>query len=126
GGCQTRFSDSPGPSVCGTSGTGEPGRNQSHTCRRCARRSSRAQPVKVDFAIVLVAAGASTRMGFPKLWADVCGQPLVARALAESRAAQPSELIFVVASERLAEATALAPDARVVAGGARRRDSVRA
>jgi 2-C-methyl-D-erythritol 4-phosphate cytidylyltransferase len=78
----------------------------------------------VDFAIVLVAAGASRRMGFPKLWADVCGQPLVARALAESRAAQPSELILVVASDRMADATVLAPDARVVAGGARRRDSV--
>jgi len=32
----------------------------------------------------------------------------------------------VVSSERLEEATALAPDARVVAGGARRRDSVAA
>ena len=75
---------------------------------------------------MLVAAGASTRMGFPKLWADVCGQPLVARALAESRVAHPSELILVVASDRLAEATVMAPDARVVVGGVRRRDSVAA
>jgi 2-C-methyl-D-erythritol 4-phosphate cytidylyltransferase len=78
----------------------------------------------MDCAIVLVAAGASTRMGFPKLWADVCGQPLLAHALAAARATQPSELVVVVSEDRLAEARALAPSARVVAGGARRRDSV--
>jgi 2-C-methyl-D-erythritol 4-phosphate cytidylyltransferase len=33
-------------------------------------------------------------------------------------------VVLVVAAERLAEAQALAPDAQVVAGGARRRDSV--
>jgi 2-C-methyl-D-erythritol 4-phosphate cytidylyltransferase len=80
----------------------------------------------MEFAIVLVAAGASTRMGFPKLWTDVCGQPLLARAIAAARAAQPTELIVVAASDRLAEATSLAADARVVPGGARRRDSVAA
>ena len=78
------------------------------------------------FAIVLVAAGSSTRMGFPKLWADVCGQPLLARAIVEARAAQPSELVVVVAEERVPDVRALAPDATVVAGGARRRDSVSA
>jgi 2-C-methyl-D-erythritol 4-phosphate cytidylyltransferase len=78
----------------------------------------------MDCAIVLVAAGASTRMGFPKLWADVCGQPLLAHALALARAATPAELVVVVAEDRLADARALAPSARVVAGGARRRDSV--
>ncbi len=78
------------------------------------------------FAIILVAAGASTRMGFPKLWADVGGKPLLARAVAEARAAQPSELVVVVSEERVSEAAALAPGARVVAGGARRRDSVAA
>src|SRR5438445_821367 len=78
------------------------------------------------FAIVLVAAGASTRMGFPKLWADVCGQPLLARAIGEARAANPSELVVVVSEERVSEAAALAPDARVIAGGLRRRDSVAA
>ena len=78
------------------------------------------------FAIVLVAAGASTRMGFPKLWAEVCGQPLIAHALAAARNADPAELVVVVAADRVSEAQALAPAARVVAGGARRRDSVAA
>jgi 2-C-methyl-D-erythritol 4-phosphate cytidylyltransferase len=80
----------------------------------------------VQFAIVLVAAGASTRMGFPKLWAEVAGKPLLALALAEARAAWPAELIVVVSSDRVADVAALAPDAVVVAGGARRRDSVAA
>ena len=52
-----------------------------------------------DFAIVLVAAGSSTRMGFPKLWADVCGQPLLGHALACARAAEPSEVIVVASAE---------------------------
>ena len=80
----------------------------------------------MDFAIVLVAAGASTRMGFSKLWADLDGQPLLAHAIAIAEAAHPSELIVVVSRDRLAEATALAPRACVVPGGARRRDSVAA
>lgn len=77
-------------------------------------------------AIVLVAAGASTRMGFPKLWVDVCGEPLLARAIAQARQAHPAELVLVVSPERLGAAMALAPDLRVVAGGTRRRDSVSA
>jgi len=80
----------------------------------------------LEFAIVLVAAGASTRMGFSKLWADLDGQPLLAHAIAIAEAAHPSELIVVVSRDRLAEAVALAPGARVVPGGARRRDSVAA
>jgi 2-C-methyl-D-erythritol 4-phosphate cytidylyltransferase len=80
----------------------------------------------MEFAIVLVAAGASARMGFPKLWAEVCGQPLLAYALGAARAAEPSELVIVVANDRLEQAEMLAPDATVVAGGARRRDSVAA
>lgn len=75
---------------------------------------------------MLVAAGASTRMGFPKLWTDVCGKPLLAYAVATAAAAHPAELIVVVAPDRLADAIALAPRARVVPGGARRRDSVAA
>jgi 2-C-methyl-D-erythritol 4-phosphate cytidylyltransferase len=80
----------------------------------------------MEFAIVLVAAGASARMGFPKLWTDVCGQPLVARAIAAARAAEPTQLIIVTTPERLVETAALAPDARIVTGGVRRRDSVAA
>jgi 2-C-methyl-D-erythritol 4-phosphate cytidylyltransferase len=79
-----------------------------------------------DFAIVLVAAGASTRMGFPKLWADVCGRPLLAHALAAAQLAGPSEIVLVASSDRLASAADLAPFARVLPGGARRRDSVAA
>jgi 2-C-methyl-D-erythritol 4-phosphate cytidylyltransferase len=78
------------------------------------------------FAIVLVAAGASTRMGFPKLWAEVCGQPLLGHAIAAAQAAEPAELVLVVSEDRLEETTALAPAARVVPGGTRRRDSVAA
>jgi 2-C-methyl-D-erythritol 4-phosphate cytidylyltransferase len=80
----------------------------------------------VEFAIVLVAAGASTRMGFSKLWADVCGQPLIGHAIQAARAANPTELIIVVAPDRVSETRGLVPDACVVPGGARRRDSVAA
>ena len=80
----------------------------------------------MQLAIVLVAAGASTRMGFPKLWVEVCGQPLLARAIAAARAADPSELVVVVSDDRLRPTAELAPDARVVPGGPRRRDSVAA
>jgi 2-C-methyl-D-erythritol 4-phosphate cytidylyltransferase/2-C-methyl-D-erythritol 2,4-cyclodiphosphate synthase len=79
-----------------------------------------------QLAIVLVAAGASTRMGFSKLWTDVCGRPLLAHAIALARAAEPLELVLVVSEDRLADAAYLAPNARIVTGGARRRDSVAA
>src|SRR5437870_972574 len=77
----------------------------------------------MEFAVVLVAAGASTRMGFPKLWGDVCGRPLVAHAIDAACTACPTELIVVVSAERIAETLALAPGAQVIPGGARRRDS---
>jgi 2-C-methyl-D-erythritol 4-phosphate cytidylyltransferase len=77
-----------------------------------------------DFAIVLVAAGASTRMGFPKLWADLNGAPLLSYAVRSAQQAEPTQLVIVVAPERLADAARLAPNARTVAGGVRRRDSV--
>ena len=77
-----------------------------------------------DLAIVLVAAGSSTRMGFPKLWTDVCGAPLVARAVSAARSVASAELVLVVSGDRLREASALGVN--VVAGGARRRDSVTA
>jgi 2-C-methyl-D-erythritol 4-phosphate cytidylyltransferase/2-C-methyl-D-erythritol 2,4-cyclodiphosphate synthase len=84
----------------------------------------------MDLAIVLVAAGASTRMGFPKLWIDVGGQPLLQHAITAALAAEPTELVIVVSSDRQAHAAALCDSAglvaRVAAGGARRRDSVAA
>jgi len=78
----------------------------------------------MEFAVVLVAAGASTRMGFPKLWGDVCGRPLIAHAIDAACTACPTELIVVVSADRIAETLALAPGAQVIPGGARRRDSV--
>jgi 2-C-methyl-D-erythritol 4-phosphate cytidylyltransferase len=80
----------------------------------------------MEFGIVLVAAGASTRMGFAKLWADVCGQPLIAHALSIALRAEPSELVIVVTQDRLDQVRQMAPWATVVPGGARRRDSVAA
>jgi 2-C-methyl-D-erythritol 4-phosphate cytidylyltransferase / 2-C-methyl-D-erythritol 2,4-cyclodiphosphate synthase len=80
----------------------------------------------VDFAIVVVAAGDSTRMGFSKLWTEIRGQPLLAHALTSVRVAAPSQIVLVVGADRIDAATALAPDARVVSGGLRRRDSVTA
>jgi 2-C-methyl-D-erythritol 4-phosphate cytidylyltransferase len=79
-----------------------------------------------SLAIVLVAAGASTRMGCPKLWADLGGQPLLAWAVAAVQTIRPSELILVVSADRVAEAARLAPEANTVPGGLRRRDSVAA
>jgi 2-C-methyl-D-erythritol 4-phosphate cytidylyltransferase len=80
----------------------------------------------MNCAIVLVAAGTSSRMGFPKLWTDVAGRPLLSHAIDAASAASPRELVIVVAEDRVGVAQRLAPDARVVCGGARRRDSVSA
>ncbi|HXR26732.1 MAG TPA: 2-C-methyl-D-erythritol 4-phosphate cytidylyltransferase [Candidatus Baltobacteraceae bacterium] len=80
---------------------------------------------------VLVAAGASRRMGQDKLLAPLLGRPLLAWAL-EGLAAASSvrRLIIVVAPERVAEMAARpwlqATGARVVAGGPRRQVSVAA
>jgi 2-C-methyl-D-erythritol 4-phosphate cytidylyltransferase len=78
----------------------------------------------MDLAIVLVAAGSSTRMGFPKLWADVAGQPLLCQAIEAARGAACAERVLVISPDRLSSAQTLAPDFRIVPGGARRRDSV--
>jgi 2-C-methyl-D-erythritol 4-phosphate cytidylyltransferase / 2-C-methyl-D-erythritol 2,4-cyclodiphosphate synthase len=79
-----------------------------------------------DLAIVLVAAGSSTRMGFDKLWADLCGKPLLAHAVAAAASAASREVVIVAAAARVEDARRLAPSACVVPGGARRRDSVAA
>jgi 2-C-methyl-D-erythritol 4-phosphate cytidylyltransferase len=82
--------------------------------------------VIADLAVVLVAAGSSTRMGFDKLWADLCGKPLLAHAVSTIQALDPCEFILVPAAARVADARRLVPSASVCAGGARRRDSVAA
>ena len=81
---------------------------------------------------VVVAAGASTRMGgVDKLAADVGGRPLLAWTL-EALAAAPTvrRLVVVTAPERAADVAAApwlpATVVAVVAGGARRQDSVAA
>jgi 2-C-methyl-D-erythritol 4-phosphate cytidylyltransferase len=81
---------------------------------------------RLECGIVLVAAGASTRMGFAKLWSEVHGQPLIARALRTAVTADAREIVVVVSADRVAQTARLAPYARVVAGGPRRRDSVAA
>lgn len=80
---------------------------------------------------IIVAAGASTRMSRDKLWVDLGGAPLVARALQVFAAAGLCQSLTVVAAagqeDRMRELLAdLRIDAQVVTGGARRQDSVRA
>jgi 2-C-methyl-D-erythritol 4-phosphate cytidylyltransferase len=78
----------------------------------------------MDLAIVLVAAGQSTRMGFPKLWADLGGRSVVEHAVSAACAVGAREVVLVLSADRIADFTH--PGVRVVAGGARRRDSVAA
>jgi 2-C-methyl-D-erythritol 4-phosphate cytidylyltransferase len=88
--------------------------------------------VKVD--AVIVAAGASARFGAEdKLFAELCGRPLVAWSLAAYEAAASVERIVVVTAagnrermEAVAREWAPAKFAAVVDGGVRRRDSVEA
>jgi 2-C-methyl-D-erythritol 4-phosphate cytidylyltransferase len=80
---------------------------------------------------VLVAAGASRRMGFDKVWAPLGDRPVAGHALSVlASSAQITQLAIVVSSDRLADAGVLAtglPRAAVVCqGGADRRDSVSA
>lgn len=83
---------------------------------------------------VIVAAGSSTRFGTEdKLFADLCGRPVLAWPLSAFEAAATIERIVVVcapeAVERVSElGRAFAPSkfTTAVEGGARRRDSVEA
>lgn len=79
-----------------------------------------------DLGVVLVAAGSSSRMGFDKIWSDLNGEPLLAQAVRRALAAGPLEVIVVVAAGQVERAGAAFPEARVVPGGGRRRDSVAA
>ena len=79
-------------------------------------------------AIVVVAAGASSRFGADKLAARLGGRTVLERAVASVRAAFPSApaVLVVRADEVATEAERWrAAGVRVVAGGARRQDSVR-
>jgi 2-C-methyl-D-erythritol 4-phosphate cytidylyltransferase len=82
--------------------------------------------------VVIVGAGSSTRMGgIDKVFAPLAGLPLLAHSLlAATRCQEVQCIVLVVAGDRLAEvrtrlpAAALGKLVAVVAGGARRQDSV--
>jgi 2-C-methyl-D-erythritol 4-phosphate cytidylyltransferase len=99
---------------------------------RSASSPERDGPRAARAGAVLVAAGTSTRMGgLDKIWAPVAGAPLIAWTVAAfERTPEIAASVLVVAAERIAAAEALAAAygwrrTRIVAGGARRRDSVR-
>jgi len=83
---------------------------------------------------VIVAAGSSTRFGgADKLFADLCGTPVIAWSLSAFEQVEAVDRIFVVTNpanfERvraIGRAVAPARFAEAVPGGARRRDSVEA
>ncbi|MCU1437499.1 MAG: 2-C-methyl-D-erythritol 2,4-cyclodiphosphate synthase [Naasia sp.] len=78
-------------------------------------------------AVVVVAAGEGSRLGFglPKAFVSVAGVPMLARALAPVRAFdEPVQTVLVVPAERVDETRALAPGVDVVPGGATRQQSV--
>lgn len=80
-------------------------------------------------AVVLVAAGAGTRLGgsVPKAFASLRGRTLLEHAVDGIRDAGPDiRLVVVAPADRLDEARRLVPDARIVAGGATRQASVAA
>ena len=84
---------------------------------------------------VIVAAGASTRMGSAgdKTLADIAGEPLIARTVDVFEQCDAVATVVVVVSERNLDAVAALRDAKgwlktlpPLVGGARRQDSVRA
>ena len=89
-------------------------------------------PAHLNVGAVIVAAGSSRRMGgVDKLAAPLAGRPLLAHTvLAFAEHAQVQALVVAVSESNQTEVEALledvAPEVRVVRGGARRRDSVRA
>lgn len=83
-------------------------------------------------AVILLAAGSSTRMqGIDKVWADLGGEPLIARSLQAAAALDGvTDIIVVTAASRHDEVQTLGAllgvAVRCVEGGARRQDSVAA
>ncbi len=86
-------------------------------------------------AVIVLAAGSSARMGgVDKLWADLLGQPLIARSIATMGTLEGIRtLVLVGPAARHPDLAAYAADAstrgvavRCVEGGARRQDSVAA
>jgi 2-C-methyl-D-erythritol 4-phosphate cytidylyltransferase len=93
---------------------------------------SRADDTADDVAVILLAAGASSRMGgADKLWADLDGEPLIARSLRTLAGIERVRTLVVVAPlARHDDVRALLGECPLevccVEGGARRRDSVAA
>ncbi len=83
-----------------------------------------------DVVAIVLAAGSSSRMaGVDKVWADLCGRPLLAHSLEVFAALDAVTSIVVVAPEDRHDAVRRLPvgrDVRCVAGGMRRQDSVAA
>ena len=80
---------------------------------------------------VIVAAGSSSRFGGDKLFAELCGRTVLARTVALYISAPGiRRIVLVVAAERRSEFDPIVAEAGraidVIAGGARRRDSVEA
>ncbi|MEO6871580.1 MAG: 2-C-methyl-D-erythritol 4-phosphate cytidylyltransferase [Chthoniobacterales bacterium] len=80
---------------------------------------------------IIVAGGSSQRMGFDKTFALLGGKPVIAHSIAAFEASDSvSEIILVGRAEKLAEleeivrAENFRKVARIIAGGARRQDSV--
>lgn len=91
---------------------------------------SRASTAEATGAILL-AAGASSRMGFDKIWADLAGLPLIAHPLQVlSRSRAVGRIVVVARSDQLERMRDLLDrlglEGDVVSGGDRRQDSVRA
>jgi 2-C-methyl-D-erythritol 4-phosphate cytidylyltransferase len=82
---------------------------------------------------IIVAAGSSQRMGFDKLFALLAGKPVVAHAIdAFEQTSSVDEIVLVGRNERLGELQDIVRSQmfrkvrKVIAGGERRQDSVRA
>lgn len=65
-------------------------------------------------------------MGYDKLWADLGGRPLIEWSVNAVRLVHPGELVVVSRGPQDDRLRQLAPEARLVPGGSRRRDSVAA
>ncbi len=83
-------------------------------------------------AAIIVAAGASRRMGRDKLWLPLAGRTTLARTIdVFQKAALIDTIVLVISAERLAETKELSQHEQwnkvvaIVPGGARRQDSVR-
>ncbi len=80
-----------------------------------------------DVGVVLVAAGVGSRFGGKKQFLELGGKPLILHSLAAFSAIEPlAEIVVVVSAEDVSRARDLIDDTRVsvIAGGARRQDSV--